>query len=556
MLIRLHQLKSAGSPNTIGVNMEAIEVSVAMAVLHVFLEVVNLHIEARTWKTHFRDYMVACHNAKQGWIAQRTDFIASNLGQNDHRIDHKREAIQFDNKEDYFCNQGFSVNFNFTDLSIESLINIISNLPKIDNPDRRNTVQLGPCIQELSVEKFLQLLTLSYQKVNLVFTDPHLYVRSIFYRNLPFMKSVRSPYGGSNSGEPLLIDMVRKDYHQVVQVLIDIGAKFDLHSKDHGESLLQIAFTRQYADTMKVLMKLIDKDEKYVKDSIEAAEMFYDELFLKEGKKKPLCPEIFLEPRCLVPFEMQVSVVYNLPRLIRKDEKIAMQQWDLVFGAFMPPIIFKIGDDMESVIPIVEKWLARYPDQYTVCSLGNKAAFDSVFLSSFAGFRRDVYGLKDKIEGIVTKYFNRTIDLEKYEVEIEDLVNVYKIINRAEELDDLALERCDELVRNFGLDKMRDVYFHYSRKLADEDPADLVRSAEVPVPMKEKWIEYKYTVPKDAVAIKSFKLTMLKKGLTQPENIKLFVEYHIGYQKAEIRPPITFKVDPNAASAQNTDEEI
>ena len=76
MLIRLHQLKKSGSPNTIGVNMEAIEVSVIMAIIHVLLEFMNLYIEARTWKTNFRDYMIACHNAKQGWIAQRTAFIS------------------------------------------------------------------------------------------------------------------------------------------------------------------------------------------------------------------------------------------------------------------------------------------------------------------------------------------------------------------------------------------------------------------------------------------------------------------------------------------------
>ena len=108
-------------------------------------------------------------------------------------------------------------------------------------------------------------------------------------------------------------------------------------------------------------MKLIDRDEEYVKDSIQEGEMFYSELFLREGKKKPLCPDIFLEPRCLIPYEMQMSVIFNMPRLIRQNEKIAMQQWDLIFGAFLPPIIFKIGDDMELVIPIIEKWLARYP---------------------------------------------------------------------------------------------------------------------------------------------------------------------------------------------------
>lgn len=56
-----------------------------------------------------------------------------------------------------------------------------------------------------------------------------------------------------------------------------------------------------------------------MKDAIQEGEMFYDEMFLKdpEKKKKPLCPEIILETRCLIPFEMMVSVIYNLPRLIK-----------------------------------------------------------------------------------------------------------------------------------------------------------------------------------------------------------------------------------------------
>lgn len=95
------------------------------------------------------------------------------------------------------------------------------------------------------------------------------------------MRSVRNPYSISNKGEPLMIDMVKKDYHQIVQVLIDIGAKFDLKTKDDEETLLKLAFIMNYPDTMKVLLRLIEKDEKYVKYSILEAEMFYDEIFLK-----------------------------------------------------------------------------------------------------------------------------------------------------------------------------------------------------------------------------------------------------------------------------------
>jgi hypothetical protein len=37
-----------------------------------------------------------------------------------------------------------------------------------------------------------------------------------------------------------------------------------------------------------------------------------------------------------------------------------------------------------------------------------------VFLSSFVGFRREVYSLKETIGGVVEKYFQRTIELDKY----------------------------------------------------------------------------------------------------------------------------------------------
>ena len=98
----------------------------------------------------------------------------------------------------------------------------------------------------------------------------------------------------------------------------------------------------------------------------------------------------------------------------------------------------------------------------------------------------NVIEVEGVIEGVVEKYFKRTIELDKYEFDIEDLVNVYKCINNVEDIDDFDLERCDEVVRNFGLDKMRDVYFHNSRKLAEdnEDPEDLVKKEEKTVPMK------------------------------------------------------------------------
>ena len=100
-----------------------------------------------------------------------------------------------------------------------------------------------------------------------------------------------------------------------------------------NDTLLNIAFKSKNIKTLKILIQKIDStnklDEKYVKEAILEGEMFYDEIFLRNEKKlKPLCPLIFLEPKCLIPFEMQISLIYNFPRLIKKtafDPEIAKE---------------------------------------------------------------------------------------------------------------------------------------------------------------------------------------------------------------------------------------
>lgn len=55
------------------------------------------------------------------------------------------------------------------------------------------------------------------------------------------------------------------------------------------------------------------------------------------------------------------------------------------------------------------------------------------------------------------------IDIEEYAFELEDLKKIYQILyNR--DVPDLDLNKTDRIVKDFGLDKCRDVYFHNSRK--------------------------------------------------------------------------------------------
>lgn len=78
-----------------------------------------------------------------------------------------------------------------------------------------------------------------------------------------------------------------------------------MRTKDKKETLLKIAFGEKFSETTKVLLNQIKNHPKYIKDSIQEAEMFYDEIFLREeSKKRPLQPLILLDPKCQIPYEM------------------------------------------------------------------------------------------------------------------------------------------------------------------------------------------------------------------------------------------------------------
>lgn len=129
-------------------------------------------------------------------------------------------------------------------------------------------------------------------------------VLSIFENDYKFMESLRKPQGPTQKGDPLIIDMVQKDYYQIVEILIHLGAKFDLKNKNQ-EGLFKIALVKKYSDTLQVLMKLLDVHYEYFRDSILEGEMFYQEIFLRlEQHKEPLLPVLFMQPQFLVPFEM------------------------------------------------------------------------------------------------------------------------------------------------------------------------------------------------------------------------------------------------------------
>ena len=61
----------------------------------------------------------------------------------------------------------------------------------------------------------------------------------------------------------------------------------------------------------------------------------------------------------------------------------------------------------------------------------------------------------------------KIIKISEYKVDLNDLINVYNILQQTgETLSKENLKKCDAVVKKLGLDKRRSEYFNYSRTLA------------------------------------------------------------------------------------------
>lgn len=184
-----------------------------------------------------------------------------------------------------------------------------------------------------------------------------------------------------------------------------------------------------------------------------------------------------------------------------------------MFGAHIPNVDYTSGDKVEECIHQFMFWIGRYPQQISVYARGKFAKFSSVFLSKFVGFRKKIYEFKrDNYELEELDGEDEYIDVDEFNFDLEDLKQVYYIMNELEDasqIQNLDLYRCDQVVKNFGLDKERDLYFYWSRRMADslKVPYELIEQSKQLKLTKDNNLK-RILIEKDSIAVKSFTITL------------------------------------------------
>ena len=144
--------------------------SVLCAIIHVIFEFISLFVEAKTSETPFIEYVVTCYNSREKWMPRQARFqkqieVSKEIDCNEIEID----------QPGLFCKGriGFKINFKFTSQSIETLMQLISNMSE-SKAGSRLTLIIDDCFKGIEPEKILQLVILANNKVNLMFQDKQL----------------------------------------------------------------------------------------------------------------------------------------------------------------------------------------------------------------------------------------------------------------------------------------------------------------------------------------------------------------------------------------------
>lgn len=174
--ILLYTLDDSGA---LGVDFEAILVSLACAVIHAIFEMIFLHLEAVSCKTTKIHYTIVCFNARFGWIpfihyfssvsgADEKEKEKEGSPSNEEASDNKMDMdLNYEGMRSKLCGIIFQMKFKFSDATCRVLTNSLSNLLIEKIPEKRYNLKIGESLNEVAFESLIDLVQMAYMRINL-----------------------------------------------------------------------------------------------------------------------------------------------------------------------------------------------------------------------------------------------------------------------------------------------------------------------------------------------------------------------------------------------------
>jgi hypothetical protein len=151
-----------------GININGIMASLFTALIHFIIEIIYLNLEAKACKTTLTQYAIVCFNGRFGWVPFTNNFSASNK---DNSFIKVNEVLSFDDITSRLFGMDLSLKFEFCQATCENFIKALSTLPLEKSAENRLTISLGESLLPVNFTKVVDLLSISYQRVNLETKD-------------------------------------------------------------------------------------------------------------------------------------------------------------------------------------------------------------------------------------------------------------------------------------------------------------------------------------------------------------------------------------------------
>ena len=132
-------------------------------------------------------------------------------------------------------------------MNMIALIDLISNLPKLEDEKSRKKLQLGECIKNLEIAMLIKLLNISYKRVNIEFTKGYEQLIEIMEKDTEYQENKKE------KTDEYFDLMVPQSNHTMVRALLEVNAK-SKEEYSYGK-LVKIAYKNRDAEMIKIFVK-------------------------------------------------------------------------------------------------------------------------------------------------------------------------------------------------------------------------------------------------------------------------------------------------------------
>ena len=174
-----------------------------------------------------------------------------------------------------FCNGrlSYSIGFRFTDQSIGSLMQLISNKSAV-KPDLRKTLLVDGCFHDIAPMKIIELGIIAHKKIFLKYTEEQLArIRGQLETDEELLKMIREPeQHDRSSDEHLIFKIASTNQHQILEILIHLNADFTVKSKQHQISVIRQAYQENNYESVTLLhdyRRKLDLELQFFREALE-----------------------------------------------------------------------------------------------------------------------------------------------------------------------------------------------------------------------------------------------------------------------------------------------